>query len=222
MSSPFKYEIDERRLRLRLKENEVPFHEDAWLKFEAFAATQNQPVNDTLVQRFQFSLNRNLVLPLVFASVIVLFSLLLFNFITIKNPNAAADRGAQASAAPQEPGTSPTTEAQVLPSRTMQQRDTLPASNSTQPQAQPEGAGKASPLSSQKPEVLVENSGTARLPLAEPTQPAQETLSVESAPVSASDYTPVLRKKRRKLQPVVTEPAQEEIDQTPPPPETAE
>lgn len=89
MSSHFKYEIDERNLRLQLKENELSFSEDAWQKFEAFTNAQKSSANDAIIKRISVPLNRNLVLPAVFGVVIILFSLLLFNFINIKNPNTA-------------------------------------------------------------------------------------------------------------------------------------
>ncbi|MDP1800654.1 MAG: hypothetical protein Q8L81_04835 [Bacteroidota bacterium] len=85
MSSHFNYEIEERNMRNQLKELEVPFKEEAWYNYEAYAK-QFQSVHKTqLLTNFNFALNRTLILPIVFGGIIILFSFLLFNFINIKN-----------------------------------------------------------------------------------------------------------------------------------------
>lgn len=85
MSSHYSYDIDERNLRLKLKGNETPFTEDIWLKFESYQQThQKQQSIDDVVKKFSFKINRNVVLPIVFGTVIIAFSLLLLNFINIK------------------------------------------------------------------------------------------------------------------------------------------
>lgn len=86
MSRHFTYEIDERNLRVKLKDIEAPFKESAWEKFEAYTATQHKRTADSGFSGVKFSLNRNVVMLAVFAVVIISFSLLLFNFISIKNP----------------------------------------------------------------------------------------------------------------------------------------
>ena len=93
--SHFKYEIDERNLRLQLKSNELVFNEEAWYKFESFSLCHKNSADEAVTKRFNFSLNRNVMLPLVFGTVIILFSFLLFNFINIKNPNTAREERAE-------------------------------------------------------------------------------------------------------------------------------
>ena len=84
--SHFKYEINERNLRVQMKDNSVPYTDEAWQKFENYSASQKQHTHGSVMTQFNLSLNRNVVLPVVFGGVIVLFSLLLFNFVNIKNP----------------------------------------------------------------------------------------------------------------------------------------
>lgn len=86
MSSHYSYDIDERNLRIKLKANEQPFSEDLWLKFEAYQqANQKQQSIDEVVKKLSFTINRNVILPIVFGAIIISFSLLLFNFINIKS-----------------------------------------------------------------------------------------------------------------------------------------
>lgn len=83
MSSHFNYEIDERTLRARLKDLSLPVNNEAWLRFEEFSDLNCQSrVKKLPVIRLNFS--RTLILPFVFGGVIILFSLLLVNFINIK------------------------------------------------------------------------------------------------------------------------------------------
>lgn len=85
MSSHFNYEIDERNVRNQLKDLEMPFKEEAWYSYEAYAKQFQSTHKSQLLPNFNFALNRNVVLPVVFGAIIVLFSFLLFNFINIKN-----------------------------------------------------------------------------------------------------------------------------------------
>ena len=85
MSSHFNYEVDERNVRNQLKALEMPFKEEAWYSYEAYAKQFQSTHKSQLLPNFNFALNRNVVLPVVFGAIIVLFSFLLFNFINIKN-----------------------------------------------------------------------------------------------------------------------------------------
>lgn len=84
MSSHFNYEINEVKLRERLCKMELSATEDAWLSFQNFSRAN--PVNQrkNVIPNFQLNINRNLVLPFVFGTVIIAFSFLLFNFVSIK------------------------------------------------------------------------------------------------------------------------------------------
>jgi hypothetical protein len=83
----FNYELDERNLRLQLKDLEVPVREDAWQKFEAFSGIQPR-MRMKRQFNFQVVMNRNVILPVIFGGIIILFSFLLFNFISIKDHKA--------------------------------------------------------------------------------------------------------------------------------------
>lgn len=86
MSSHYSYDIDERNLRNKLKGSETPFTEDVWLKFESYQQANPKPQGiDEVVKKISFTINRNVILPIVFGAIIISFSLLLFNFINIKS-----------------------------------------------------------------------------------------------------------------------------------------
>ncbi|MEI8138175.1 MAG: hypothetical protein WCH21_12695 [Bacteroidota bacterium] len=89
MSSYFNYDLEERNMRNQLKELEMPFKEDAWHSYEAYAKQFQGTRKAQLLPNFNFALNRTIVLPIVFGGIIVLFSFLLFNFINIKNTKSS-------------------------------------------------------------------------------------------------------------------------------------
>ena len=89
MSQPFTYALDEQLLRTQLQSLQVAYKEDAWHKFEAYSNAQAVPAESGALQRLSLQFNRQLVLPVAFGSVVLIFSLLLFNFVSIKDPQRA-------------------------------------------------------------------------------------------------------------------------------------
>lgn len=86
MSRHFTYEIDERNLRMQLKDLELPCDEEAWQKFSTYSNAQKIKSQEHRFSKVNISLSRNVLIPAVFVAIILLFSFLLFNFITINNP----------------------------------------------------------------------------------------------------------------------------------------
>ena len=50
MSNHFTYEIDERKLRVKLKDLEYPLNEELWKKFEESVALQNKQNNSDFLK----------------------------------------------------------------------------------------------------------------------------------------------------------------------------
>lgn len=92
--SHFNYELNESNLRIQLRNLEMPAGEDAWQKFEKYSESQPGRKSENKFN-FRIMVNRNVLLPAVFGVVIVSFSLILFNFISIKGPKRV-ESGAKA------------------------------------------------------------------------------------------------------------------------------
>lgn len=105
MSSHFNYEIDERNLRAKLKDMSYPYREEAWNQFEMHSENCKHTYKKSSLPSFNLNINRNVILPVVFGGMIILFSMLLFNFVSIKNPkNETAEKTKALSASlPIEP-----------------------------------------------------------------------------------------------------------------------
>lgn len=86
MSNHFTYEINERNLKMKLKDLEFPLDEALVQRFEELSHAQLHQTGSKGLVKFSIPIGSNVTLPLVFGGLVLLFSLLLFNFISIKNP----------------------------------------------------------------------------------------------------------------------------------------
>ena len=86
MSGHFVYEIDERKLRVRLQEIEIESKQDDWSNFEAYYLSLNHPKNQNALKNLNIPFSMNIILPLVFGGTIIIIAVILFKFISISNP----------------------------------------------------------------------------------------------------------------------------------------
>lgn len=134
MSTIFSYEIDERNLRVQLKNLEIPLKEEAWQKFETYTQNHTKTEQKPFLQNLQFGLNRNVVMPAIFGTIILLFSLLLYNFVSIKKDKDQQETVSSSSpleiASEPEPealNTAPEVQPTLLSTEEMPVPETLPA-----------------------------------------------------------------------------------------------
>jgi hypothetical protein len=69
-----------------MQELEIEPGADAWSNFEAYVDQTHHAKNDGNRLNMQVPISMNVVLPLVFGAVIILIAVLLYRFISIKNP----------------------------------------------------------------------------------------------------------------------------------------
>lgn len=87
MSGHFVYELDERKLRVKLQELEVELKPEAWSDFELYYKSTTKPKNENPFQRLQIPFSMNIFLPVLFGGIIIIIAVFLFKFINIKNLN---------------------------------------------------------------------------------------------------------------------------------------
>jgi len=86
MSNHFTYEIDERNLKQKLKNFELEYKPEAWLKFQNQGLSQIKVKEPNAFIKGKVHFNKNLVLGLIFLLIIISISSVLFKIIKIKNP----------------------------------------------------------------------------------------------------------------------------------------
>ena len=86
MSNHFTYEIDERNLKQKLKNFELEYKPEAWLKFQNQGRSQIKVKEPNAFIKAKVHFNKNLVLGLIFLLIIISISSVLFKIIKIKNP----------------------------------------------------------------------------------------------------------------------------------------
>lgn len=183
MSNHFTYEIDERKLRVKLKDLEYPLNEELWKKFEESVASQNKQNNSDFLKNVQIPISRSIVLPLVFAGVVLLFSFLLYKFIDIKNEDV-------------KPNTSVTQETIVTPAATNTQSvDISPQSKNavnSVPKVEPKVSNANGTLQVNSPSTTSVNASISRTPTT-PITRQQDTQIVtnkkETKPVNTTSAT---------------------------------
>lgn len=224
MSNHFTYEINERNLKMKLKELELPLDEEAVQQFEERFHAQSGQAMQRNFKQFAIPLGSNLTLPLVFGGLVLLFSLLLYNFISIKNPAgktateplpAPVVPAAQIQPAQATPHLPYTPAAQNVPAEAIKEKET---GIKTEKVVQPEPPAPPKIAIS----TPVQTNSSNGIPAASPST----TTTVPSADKPASptpSSQPVVKKKQRRESPDVMEtnntesrPAVTEIDRETP------
>jgi|SRR6218665_11601 len=219
--SHFKYEIDERSIRLQLRAMEMPFSEEAWNKFESYSSSHGSSMGEASVRRFQFSLNRNVILPTVFGAVIISFSLLLFNFVNIKNPNPAPEERAEASiqAVEKEPAPAKKEEVPVIKTTEPAPVAEAPVQETSQPVEKMQEPGQPAADSNKAAEA--ETSSGKELPAVSIRVTKSKDSVMESGEVRTFKTEVPVKKRSKKRSAVATEPVAGEEEQAPPPAQEA-
>jgi hypothetical protein len=164
MSSPFNYELDERTVRVKLKDLEVPYKEEAWMHFDTFCENCKKTVKAPIFPALSLNLSRNIILPIIFGSVILLFTVLLFNFVDIKK----SPRSEQAI--PQKPAKELTPAPVPIPiADTVEKKSTLPQQTGNISQTEIPTSTVASPAEAPK--------------ISKPTSSANLFVTIASGPV---------------------------------------
>jgi len=86
MSNHFTYEMNERNLKQKLKNFELEYKPEAWLKFQNQGLSQIKVKEPNAFIKAKVHFNKNLVLGLIFLLIIISITSVLFKIINIKNP----------------------------------------------------------------------------------------------------------------------------------------
>lgn len=197
MSNHFTYEIDERNIRMQLKGYTIDAKEEDWQRFSGrLSETTQASQGVSMASKFNVSLNRNIVLPAVFGLIILVFTLLLVNFISIKNP-------VKTNSEPLSDGNKTPSPQQALITPAIQKEE-VPEIKSTEPLTAATEAAP-SPAASIQNSVSVskeKNNVALEQPKEDVTLPSTAETSApsvnESNPVAETNPAEVTKKKRKK------------------------
>lgn len=89
MSNQFSYELDERQIRIMLRDGEVENDPSAWNRFEQLAQPDEKPRQASFSPRFNISISRSVMVPAVFVLLIGGLSATLFSFVDFKKKDVA-------------------------------------------------------------------------------------------------------------------------------------
>ncbi len=139
MSNQFSYELDERQIRIMLRDGETENDPAAWNRFEQMEQPDVKPKQASFSPRFNVSISRSVLVPLIFVVLIGGLSATLFSFVDFKkkdvkvtktipeqkSPETAANIQAQpaatVSATPEKVLSTPAENTTAAPTPTIQQ-----------------------------------------------------------------------------------------------------
>jgi hypothetical protein len=84
MSNQFSYELDERQIRIMLQDGELDNDHAAWNRFEQSALPDNKPKSNSFSPKFNLSVSRSVIVPVIFVVLIGGLSATLFSFVDFK------------------------------------------------------------------------------------------------------------------------------------------
>lgn len=90
MSSQFSYDLDERQVRMLMQDAEAECNEALWNKFDALVSVESKSSIDigNYVPKFNLSISRSIVVPVMFIVLIGGLSAMLFSFVDFKKKEA--------------------------------------------------------------------------------------------------------------------------------------
>lgn len=90
MSSQFSYELDERQIRILMQNAELELNDALWHKFDELAKSESKQAIDIgrYVPKFNLSISRSIIVPVLFIILIGGLSAMLFSFVDFKKKEA--------------------------------------------------------------------------------------------------------------------------------------
>lgn len=125
MSNQFSYELDERQIRIMLRDGEAENDPAAWSRFEQLAQPDVKSKQASLGPRFNISISRSVLVPAIFVALIGGLSATLFSFVDFKKKDIKVTKN---TLKPENPNTPANiTQAVKTPDATPEKSVSVPA-----------------------------------------------------------------------------------------------
>ncbi len=122
MSNQFSYELDERQIRIMLRDGETENDPAAWNRFEQLAQPDVKPKQASFSPRFNVSISRSVLVPLIFVVLIGGLSATLFSFVDFKKKDVQVTKALPEQKSPETQVTTkaqPTTSLSATPEKVL-------------------------------------------------------------------------------------------------------
>lgn len=108
MSNQFSYELDERQIRIMLRDGEAENDPSAWNRFEQMEQPDAKPKQASFSPRFNISISRSVLVPVIFVVLIGGLSATLFSFVDFKKNDVKVTKAVPEQKSVETPATTPT------------------------------------------------------------------------------------------------------------------
>ncbi len=105
MSNQFSYELDERQIRIMLRDGEAEKDPAAWNRFEQMEQPDAKPKQASLSSRLNISISRSVLVPFIFVALIGGLSATLFSFVDFKKNDVKVSKAGPEQKSPETPAT---------------------------------------------------------------------------------------------------------------------
>lgn len=92
MSNQFSYELDERQIRIMLRDAETAYDPTAWSRFEQLAQPDSKQGPSSLKPRLNLNISRSVLIPSIFIALIGGLSATLFSFVDFKKKDTTISK----------------------------------------------------------------------------------------------------------------------------------
>jgi hypothetical protein len=206
MSNQFSYELDERQIRIMLRDGEMENDPAAWNRFEQLAQPDVKPKQASFSPRFNVSISRSVLVPLIFVVLIGGLSATLFSFVDFKKKDAKITKAVPEQKSQETPATiqaQPVTDLSAIPEKVA----STPVENTT---AAPTPTVQQATLTQTETKQAVQKTETKPAETApSKTSTSGQVVTATTAPsvVTAANTTPHQQPvvKKRKQKKVVSE-----------------
>jgi hypothetical protein len=205
MSNQFSYELDERQIRIMLRDGEAENDSGAWNRFEQLVQPDVKTKQASFGRSFNLSISRSVLIPLVFVILIGGLSATLFSFVDFKKKDVKVVKNT-----PEQQSTAIKASVQPASSRDQQ----APPAVQVQPETQ--SATPEKPLNTPTEQVSATPTPTVQQPAITKngTKPVVQKTEVKPVEVSPAKTTPtpvVTAAYTKSVQPVVKKRKQKKI-----------
>lgn len=191
MSNQFSYELDERQIRIMLRDGEAESDPAAWNRFEQMEQHDVKPKQASFSPRFNVSISRSVLVPLIFVVLIGGLSATLFSFVDFKKKDVKVTKAVPEQKSPEtvaavktQPTATLNTTAEKAVSTPAEKITTAPTPTVQQAALTPAGTKQTVQKTDQKP--------VEAAPVKAATPP------VVTASNTNASQQPILKKKKQK------------------------
>jgi len=192
MSNLFSYELDERQIRIMLRDGEMENDPAAWNRFEQLAQPDVKPKQASFSPHFNLSISRSVLVPLIFVVLIGGLSATLFSFVDFKKNDVKVTKAIPGQKKPESPAAAVKTQPATKPGTMAGKAASTPVETATTVSTPPVQQASITQAETKQAVPKTETKPVEAAPVNNPTPTAL------TAANTSTSQQPVIKKRKQK------------------------